>query len=206
MNLPLALLLLAGSGIAVWSGLTDPEGGTMAGLRGAMTGEPVAKRGPGAASVAFLAAMAQAPTTGSVGTVPISAEAAGGRRAAVLATARTWLGVPYLWGGNTKRGVDCSGLTVAVYRAHGVQLPRVAAQQQTVGRSVPLRSAQPGDLVFWGTPAWHVGIYAGGGKVLHSPRPGRVVRYEAIWSASTVTVKDVLSTVPAGRTRGGASP
>ena len=106
----------------------------------------------------------------------------------VLRTARTYLGVRYLWGGMSKAGLDCSGLTYRVFRSLGVVLPRDAADQSKVGTPVARRDLRKGDLVFFGTGEWpqihHVGIYAGDGRVLHAPYTGTTVQLTSIhkWS------------------------
>lgn len=92
--------------------------------------------------------------------------------------ARKFVGVPYLWGGNTVKGFDCSGLVKFVYLMHGLDLPRNAGQQALEGEEVPIDFAQmrPGDLLFFGRKATadapakytHVGIWLGGGKMIHS--------------------------------------
>jgi cell wall-associated NlpC family hydrolase len=106
----------------------------------------------------------------------------------VLRTARTYLGVRYLWGGMSKAGLDCSGLTYRVFRSLGVVLPRDAADQSKVGVPVARRDLRKGDLVFFGTGGWaqihHVGIYAGNGRVLHAPYTGTTVQLTRLhtWS------------------------
>ncbi|MBD3166686.1 NlpC/P60 family protein [bacterium] len=82
----------------------------------------------------------------------------------------SFLGVPYLWGGNTRRGVDCSGFTRNVYREQGVLIPRVSRDQYRTGRAV--EDLTYGDLVFFNKNGWgrvtHVGIYVGNGEFAHA--------------------------------------
>ncbi len=98
----------------------------------------------------------------------------------IIATAKQYLGVPYVWGGTTPRGFDCSGLTSYAYARAGLSLPRVAAAQQSYLKST--QSPQPGDLVFFGSPAHHVGIYLGGNQMIAAPYPGQVVRIQGIYN------------------------
>ena len=85
-----------------------------------------------------------------------------------------FLDAPYQWGGVTVVGLDCSGLVQTVHRRFGLLLPRNADQQETAGREVSLRSAQPGDLLCYGD---HVAIYLGGGEIVHATEEsGKVVR------------------------------
>lgn len=94
----------------------------------------------------------------------------------IVAYASNFLGTPYQWGGNGPSTFDCSGFTSYVYAHFGIGLPRIAADQQTVGVSVSRDQLQPGDLVFFGSPAHHVGIYVGDGAYIHAPRTGDVVK------------------------------
>lgn len=98
----------------------------------------------------------------------------------VLRTAASLSGIYYRYGGTTTAGFDCSGFTSHVFRANGKSIPRTAAAQQRATRRVS--SPQPGDLVFFGSPAFHVGIYAGGGMMYDSPRTGRTTGLHKIWS------------------------
>lgn len=94
--------------------------------------------------------------------------------ASIVATARSFLGLQYLWGGTSGFGYDCSGLVYAIFKAHGIALPRDADPQSRVGRAVSRANLQAGDLVFFskGGSAYHVAIYAGNGMVIDSPSPG----------------------------------
>lgn len=94
----------------------------------------------------------------------------------VIANAKQYLGVPYVWGGSTPSGFDCSGFTSYVFRSVGISLPRTSRAQQNVGTRISLNQVQPGDLVFRGSPAYHVGIYIGGGQYIHAPQTGDVVK------------------------------
>ena len=106
-----------------------------------------------------------------------ASSSASGRGAVALAYARKQLGKPYRWGAVGPDAYDCSGLTLAAWRAAGVSLPRVSRQQATVGRPVGKSELQPGDLVFFYSPISHVSLYAGNGTILDAPRPGKTVRY-----------------------------
>jgi cell wall-associated NlpC family hydrolase len=86
-------------------------------------------------------------------------------------TAMHYLGVPYMWGGESFSGVDCSGFVQAVFHRNGIELPRTADAPVEVGRHVPSARLEPGDLVFFQTyaeGASHVGIYLGEGQFVHA--------------------------------------
>jgi cell wall-associated NlpC family hydrolase len=97
--------------------------------------------------------------------------------------ARKQLGVPYVYGGSSPSGFDCSGLVSWVYGRLGIGLPHNAAALYGVGRRVPLGSMRPGDLVFF-PGLGHVGMYIGHGRMIHAPQSGRNVEIEALGSRS----------------------
>jgi cell wall-associated NlpC family hydrolase len=107
-----------------------------------------------------------------------------GIRGDIVSTAQRHIGVPYLWGGTTTAGFDCSGLTQAVYNLNGVSIPRVSAEQHRRGTPVRSNNRQPGDLVFFATAGGrkvnHVGIYIGNNQFIHAPRRGQNVRTDSM--------------------------
>ena len=108
-------------------------------------------------------------------------------REKIVRTATRYVGVPYRWGGESPgTGFDCSGLTMAVYRINGLNLPRSSRQQWTVGRRIHRSQLQKGDLVFFATRGGkrisHVGIYTGGDKFLHAPGRGRRIQAASLSS------------------------
>ncbi len=97
-------------------------------------------------------------------------------RSEVVAIAKQYLGAPYVWGADGPNSFDCSGLTMFVYRQVGVSLPHSSRAQINCGERVSRSDLQPGDLVFFGSPIHHVGIYVGGGMYIHAPHTGDVVK------------------------------
>ncbi|MGH3339818.1 MAG: C40 family peptidase, partial [Propionibacteriaceae bacterium] len=97
--------------------------------------------------------------------------------AKALAYAKAQLGEPYVRNGAGPSGWDCSGLTMRAWGSVGVSLPHSAGQQYNRGRSVAKSDLQLGDLVFFYNDISHVGLYAGNGRVIHAPRPGKSVEY-----------------------------
>ncbi|MFD7453192.1 NlpC/P60 family protein [Kitasatospora sp. NPDC059827] len=102
--------------------------------------------------------------------------------AAALAAAATKVGSPYVWGATGPSSFDCSGLMVWAFNQAGVSLPRTSQEQAGAGTRIgsDISQAQPGDMLIFYGDAHHVGIYAGNGQVLHAPKPGASVRYEAV--------------------------
>jgi len=113
-------------------------------------------------------------------------------RAAAYVT--TLEGIPYLWGGSTKQGFDCSGLTQYVYRHEGKLINRTAQEQYNQFRSIRHAAAQPGDLVFFHDTAdpqslvYHVGVYEGNLNMVVAPSSGGQVEWQSFaWAGNTVT-------------------
>ena len=97
-------------------------------------------------------------------------------RGEVVSVARKYLGAPYVWGADGPNTFDCSGFTMFVYRQVGVSLPHSSRAQIGSGERVSRGDLQPGDLVFFGSPIHHVGMYVGGGMYIHAPHTGDVVK------------------------------
>lgn len=116
-------------------------------------------------------------SSGSNNYVPPSGTGGG---AAIVAEAYRYLGVPYVWGGASSSGVDCSGLVLLAHRAIGVNLYHYSGSQGSGGRSVSRADAQPGDVVCY---SGHVGIYLGNGKMIHAPQPGDVVKVVNVYGS-----------------------
>ncbi|MFJ3787226.1 NlpC/P60 family protein [Kitasatospora sp. NPDC090091] len=111
-----------------------------------------------------------------LGTAPPASE----RGAAALAAAVRMIGSPYVYGSTGPRAFDCSGLMYWSWRQAGVTLPRTSQAQASAGQRVSLSDARPGDLVIFYRDMHHVGMYAGGGVIVHAPYPGAKVRYESV--------------------------
>lgn len=128
----------------------------------------------------------QRPSRG--GEAPVSSNA-------VLEYAYQFLGTPYLWGGTTPAGFDCSGFTQYVYKNFGVSLGRTTKHQIKDGVAVSRSDLQPGDLVFYGeggVPS-HMGIYVGNGKYIHAPQTGEVVKISKYDRPDYITARRVMN-------------
>jgi cell wall-associated NlpC family hydrolase len=143
-----------------------------------------------AAARARAAALAQQQATqqssggaggGSVPTVDSSPPPpAGSTGQQAVAIAQRYLGVPYVWGGASPSGFDCSGFTMYVYAQLGVSLPHYTGSQWGSGAHVSMSQLAPGDLVFFYPDLGHVGIYMGGGLFIHAPHTGDVVKISSL--------------------------
>ena len=105
---------------------------------------------------------------------------ASGRAAVAVRFAYAQLGKPYQWGASGPNSYDCSGLTMRAWEAAGVSLPHYTEAQRQATRPVARADLQPGDLVFFGSPAYHMGIYIGDGKMIEAPHTGDVVKIASI--------------------------
>jgi cell wall-associated NlpC family hydrolase len=188
---------------------------TLAGLTPATTSSASAATGSTTAS-----STSTAPTTGTAASfestldqaqggsvtqngVVYSAKSAGVTGADIVNDAESYLGVPYVYAGTTRAGgMDCSGLVQTTYKDLGMQLPRISYQQQNVGVAVPsLADAQPGDVLAFGQPAYHVAIYVGNGKMIEAPQPGENVKIANVYP----TPSSIRRIVPTGLTTDGSA-
>ncbi len=113
--------------------------------------------------------------------------AIGGTRGKIVRLARSFVGTPYVWGGTSPNGFDCSGFVQYVYGKLGINLPRISYQQANAGTTVALNKLQAGDLVAWDNStrnngADHIAIYLGGGLIAEAPRPGVNLRVRQLGS------------------------
>jgi len=148
---------------------------------------PAAPRGGGA--TAQPAAAPKAPKAAKPAAEPVNYPAPSGGAGIAVGAARSQLGVPYVYAAE-RPGVafDCSGLTKYAWGRAGVYLPHQSAQQYASTPHVPESAAQPGDLIFYYSPIGHVGIYIGGGAMIHAPRTGDVVKVANVNWSKTVGV------------------
>ena len=113
-----------------------------------------------------------------------------GRAGLAIKFAVKQIGDRYVFGADGMTYWDCSGLTMRAYQSAGVNLPHSSAAQSRMGKSVPFNQKKPGDLLFFGRPVSHVGIYIGGGKMVHAPRSGSRVK---IASSSSLGSKRLVA-------------
>ena len=148
----------------------------------AYRGEGITCRGPSGIPVevarggAGAAAGAGTRTQPDAGRVEVSTT---GTAHSIIEEVGRWYGTPYVYGGSTRNGTDCSGFTQSVYRTVGIEIPRRASRQAAAARNVSRGGLRPGDLVFFNTSGSgisHVGIYLGDGNFAHAATSRGVVR------------------------------
>lgn len=105
---------------------------------------------------------------------------ASGLRGKILEYAKQFIGTPYVWGGESPGGFDCSGLLQYTLSKFGINIPRVSQQQSQTGRRTELANLQPGDFVVFGSDAHHIAFYLGNGQILEAPRTGLNVRIRSL--------------------------
>ena len=133
-----------------------------------------------------LAVVAACALLGSGGVLATSGSGADPVTVAI-STARAQLGEAYAWGGSGPDTWDCSGLEQTAWRAAGVaDVPRTSQEQAAWAWSLPAAQAVPGDLVFYGTPVNHVGIYLGNGRMVDASASGSVVKERALWASPSL--------------------
>ena len=149
----------------------------VAGLKAVAKPKPAPRPAPVEEAVAERTSTSSTPTASRTTTrsAPVSQSSS-----EVVNIARTLLGIAYVYGGETPAGFDCSGFTQYVFGKAGVSIPRTASAQQSA--ATPVSNPQPGDLVFYGYPAWHVGIYTGNGMMIDSPREGKFTSERPLFS------------------------
>jgi peptidoglycan hydrolase CwlO-like protein len=140
---------------------------------------PVVESAPVVSAPAAAAPVVSAPVVSApVVTAPTLSAPTGD----VVSIAAKYIGVPYVWGGKTPSGFDCSGFTSYVFReAYGIEIGGYTVPQENSGTQIAVSSAQVGDLIFWGSrgATYHVAIYVGGGQYIHAPAPGQTVTYSS---------------------------
>ncbi|GAB2471361.1 hypothetical protein GCM10027063_09880 [Promicromonospora xylanilytica] len=124
-----------------------------------------------------------AAATATASSVDVPASAIGN---SVISIASRYIGVPYVSGGSSPSGFDCSGFTAYVYGQLGISLPHSSSAQPGYGTQVPASEAQPGDLMW--TPG-HVSIYAGGNTMIDASKPGTVVDFRTIWQSNPTFIR-----------------
>jgi cell wall-associated NlpC family hydrolase len=177
-----AALLSLPATLASGAALTAPATATVSFDRGVFTAAPASVPAP----VRRAATSRSSTRTSRVTTVVSGFGSAKG--ASVAALAARYLGVPYLFGGETPGGWDCSGAMLYIFGLVGIHLPRTANDQMLATTRISSSQARAGDLVFFisGGRAYHVGLYAGNGMLFDAGRTGEVFQKRAIWTSSVV--------------------
>ena len=170
-----------------------------AGIGPAATAKPARRDGSaqsGSSGAGFAAALAGAQSSARRSDSQPGSAGGSVTGSQVVASAEKYLGVPYVFGGTTSSGIDCSGLVQRAYGDLGISMPRIAADQAKVGTAVPnLAQAQPGDILAFGKPAYHVAIYLGNNMMIAAPEPGEKVKIQSVYQTRTASA-GVVGTDP----------
>jgi len=175
-----ALLTTLPTALAGGAALTAPATATVSFDRGVFTAAP--------AAAPVRQTTTSRSSTRSSRTSAVVAGFGSAKGASVAALAARYLGVPYLFGGESPSGWDCSGAMLYIFGLVGIHLPRTANEQMLATTRISSSQAEPGDLVFFisGGRAYHVGLYAGNGMIFDAGRTGEVFQKRAIWTSSVV--------------------
>jgi cell wall-associated NlpC family hydrolase len=187
---------IAGQTVAVAAPAIDNAEAPTFGVVG-FTAQPAAAAAPAPLTITKIAQPAPAPaatattrasrttTRTAAPTATTSANPAPAPTGGIIGIAASLSGIYYRYGGTTTAGFDCSGFTSYVYRQVGKSIPRTAEAQRSASSKVS--NPVPGDLIFFGYPAYHVGIFAGAGKMYDSPRTGQTTGLHVIWTQTNVS-------------------
>ncbi len=151
-----------------------------------------AQRSEAAAKAQRQVAKSRTSSGGKKSTTPVADVPDSAVGGSVIDVAMRYMGVPYVWGGSSPSGFDCSGFTLYVYGKVGVSLPHSSRAQFNVGVPVSRSQLQPGDLVFFGSPIHHVGLYVGNGNMIHAPHTGSSVRINSIDRSNYTGARRIL--------------
>ncbi|ARD41118.1 C40 family peptidase [Actinomyces gaoshouyii] len=146
---------------------------------------PAAQPERGAAREASPAQQSTAQAAPAVQARP-AAPAASASGSSIVSIAMQYVGTPYVYGGSSPSGFDCSGLVQYVYARAGISLPRTSGAQAAAGTAVSMAEARPGDIVYYG---YHVGIYAGNGMMIDAGNESTGVVYREIWGSPTSFIR-----------------
>ncbi|WP_435201148.1 C40 family peptidase [Janibacter sp. GS2] len=161
----------------VADGVVGPNTGSKMGLSGGTTSGTVDSGSSASSSTISASTASTGSSTTSASTVSTSSSAS---TSGIVGAAEALIGSPYVMGGTSPSGFDCSGLVQHVYAQNGKDIPRTTQQQQAA--ATPVSNPQPGDIVFFGDSAYHNGIYAGDGKIIDAGNPGTGVTERDIWT------------------------
>ncbi|MEV0194832.1 NlpC/P60 family protein [Nonomuraea sp. NPDC050691] len=174
-------------GTSGWQPTPVPKFGTtsLAGYDGGAGGGA----GPGGYSGVAHGATGGGATSFSGGAAtPVPVVTGSGTGADIVNAARQHLGKPYIWGANGPSAFDCSGLVYYAMNQAGIKVGDATAESYRVSGHAVTGPPQPGDLVFFGQPATHIGIYIGDGQMIHAPKPGDVVKQSSVASNASIGV------------------